>query len=68
VGERDGVLADALELVIDDVEHLEERHVRIQILGGIIDELARLVGGGLAPDADGDGDVFGSFGNHDGRI
>ena len=38
VRERDRLLAPGRELVVEDVEHLEERHVGIHAAGGVVDE------------------------------
>ena len=43
VVEGNGLLAAIGELFVDHVEHLEERHVRIEILRLVLDELARLL-------------------------
>jgi len=65
VGERNRILALALEVVVDDVEHLEERHVRIQVRGLVFDKFAGLARAGLAPDPEGDRDELGGgFGDH----
>ena len=65
MGKCDGLLALALELVVYDVEHFQEGHIRVQIIRRVIDEFTRLVGSGLAPDAKGDGDELGGiFGDH----
>ena len=48
--ERDGVLALADEILVDDVEHLEEGHVRRDVPGDVIDHTARLVLRRLPPD------------------
>lgn len=43
VRERDRLFALERELVVHDVEHLEQRHVRVQVFRLIINKLARLV-------------------------
>src|SRR5262245_26807724 len=47
--ERNRILALGDEALIDDVEHLEERHVRIG-LGGVVHQPSRLRRGSLPPD------------------
>src|SRR5581483_9151546 len=47
--ERDRVLAVGGELVVDHVEHLEERHVGAHVVGDLCDELAVAARVGLPP-------------------
>jgi hypothetical protein len=54
VRERDRFLALRRELVVHHVEHLEERHVRAEILRRVIDKPPGLVRTGLPPGAEGD--------------
>jgi hypothetical protein len=52
--ERDGLFAARLELVVDDVEHLQEGHVRVDIVGVVADEFAIGVRAALSPDFEGE--------------
>jgi hypothetical protein len=58
VRERDRLLALLGQAVVHDVEELEERHVRAHAGGGVVHELPGRTSGGLAPDAEGDGEGF----------
>ena len=65
VGESDRFVALQGELVVQDVEHLQKRHVRIQVVRGIVDKAPPVLGARLAPHANGDGNVPGCiFGRH----
>ena len=47
--ERDRILALLDQRFVDDVEHLEERHVGMHVVGGVVHEPAGLIGPGLPP-------------------
>jgi hypothetical protein len=49
--EGDGFLALQDELLVDDIEHLEEGHVRGNVASLVFLELARCVGASLTPDS-----------------
>ena len=51
--ERDRLVALGVELLVEDVEHLEEGHVRADVRDPVGDEAPRVVGSGLAPDLEG---------------
>ena len=50
VGEGDGLDVVVDEALVDDVEHLQERAVLGDVVGVDVEEAARLVRPGLAPD------------------
>ena len=47
--ERDRIVAVRDQPFVDDVEHLEKRHVGGDVLGGVGNELPGLVGASLPP-------------------
>ena len=52
--ERDGDLPALHQLLVDHVEHLEERHVRADVASLVLHQPAFSAGAGLAPDAEGE--------------
>ena len=70
MGKRDGLFTAAFEVIIDDVEQLEERHVGIQIRCFVVNELTLVLRTSLTPNAKGKGNVFRRrrVSDHDGRI
>jgi hypothetical protein len=58
VREGDGLFRADRQTVIDDIEELEKRHVRTDIMSGVIDKFTGLIRVGLPPDAEGDREKF----------
>ena len=58
VREGNGLFVADRQTVIDDIEELEKRHVRTDIMRGVIDKFTGLRWTGLPPDAQGDREKF----------
>jgi hypothetical protein len=54
MGKGDGLLALAGELVVDHIQHLQNRHVGVEVGRPVFPELARGAGVPLAPDFESD--------------